>query len=278
MNNIQIEQFNKRLEELGKFTQGHGGTYKETEIIDWIADCVNLFYEVGVDFVVIRHFLDYFNFRIVEVKINDSIVGFPSHEDRFEKVRFIGPFQEEFIDTNYFRHKTGNYILTESFYYAKIAFSVARNTLKSKIAEKRIVPFWLVEQTTAQEKLKHLTSSLELIENKYEQKDARGLVAESVTLLDGVLNLDKDLKIKDSVGGKLNSLIENEPKRQSFGVSRDLVAGLNSGRILRNEKVIHKEAPLKYEVPFLIATSFAYLVLFFMECAILNGKVIHYEN
>ena len=73
-------------------------------------------------------------------------------------------------------------------------------------------------------------------------------------------------------------MIENEPKRQSFGVSRDLVAGLNSGRILRNEKVIHKEAPLKYELPFLVATTFAYLILFFVECAILNGKVIYYEN
>ncbi|MBI2514936.1 hypothetical protein HYV91_01990 [Candidatus Wolfebacteria bacterium] len=278
MNNIQIEQFDKRLRELGKFTQDRDGGYKETEIIDWIADCTNLFYEVGVDSVAIRHFLDYFNFRIEEVKINNDMVIFPGHNDRFEKVRVIGPFQEEYNDDGFFRRKTGNYILAGSFYYARVAFSAAKNTLKRKIEEKRLVPFWLVEQTATQDKLKHLTSSLELIENKYEQRDAHGLVTESITLLDSVLNLDEDLKTKDSIGGKLNSLIENESKRQSFGVSRDLVVGLNSGRILRNEKVIHKEAPLKYEIPFLIATSFAYLVLFFVECAILNGKVIHYEN
>lgn len=275
MNNLQIEQFNKRLSELGKFTQGHEVRYKESEIIDWIADCVNIFYEIGIDSVIIRNFLDHFRSKTDKIEFRD-IMG----KKESETVKTIGPFREEVSEgmSGFRRYRSGYYILAGSFYYAKIAFSAARNALKNKIEEKRIVPLWLISSIGAQERLRHIASSLELIESKYEQKDAFSLVTESITLLDSVLNLDTDLRTKDSIGGKLNSLIENEAKRQTFGVSKDLVVGLNCGRILRNEKVIHKDKPLKYDIPFLIATSFAYLVLFFVECAILNGKVVTYEE
>lgn len=273
MNNKQIEQFNMRIESLEKFTKNNGASYKESKIIDWIAECINLFYEIGVDSVIIRNFLEHFRSKIEKFEYKDML-----GKKENETVKAIGPFHEEILTNRITRpQKTGNYVLAGSFYYAKIAFSAAKNTLKSKISEKRIVPFWLIEQTAVLNKIKHLASSLELIESKYEQKDACGLITESITLLDSVLNLDVDLKTKDSMGGKLNSLMENKEKQQIFGVSKDLVIGLNCGRILRNEKVIHKVAPLKYEIPFLIATSFAYLVLFFIECAILNGKVVNYE-
>jgi len=172
------------------------------------------------------------------------------------------------------RSRTGNYVLAGSFYYAKVAFSAARNTMKNKVEEKRIVPFWLVEQISQVENLKHIASSLELIETKYKQGDTQGLVTETITLLESVLNLDQELKKKKKLGSKISALIDNSTKREEFGVSEDLVKGINFGRILRNEKMTHKKASLKYEFPFMVATSFAYLVLFFVECAILNGKVV----
>ena len=279
MNDIQIKQFEDRLKELGEFAKRADGRYSESEIIDWVSECVGVFYEIGVDAVIIRIFLDYFSFGIVEAE--DYGVHMIMREPELYKVKTIGPFHEKTHQESGFSRRrvpSGHYELVGSFYYAKIAFSSARNTLKNKIAERRIVPFWLIEQTSADDSIKHLSSSLELIENKYENKDAYGLVTEAVTLLDSVLNLDADLKNKDSIGGKLSSLIENETKRQTFGVSKDLIIGLNCGRILRNAKVIHKDAPIKYEFPFLIATSFAYLVLFFVECAVLNGKIINYEQ
>ena len=278
MNNIQIEQFNERLKKLGEFAKRADGRYSESEIIDWVSECVGVFYEIGVDAVIIRIFLDYFSFGIAEAEDEGPVF---MREPELYKVKTIGPFHEKtHQESGYSRRRvpSGYYELVGSFYYAKIAFSSARNTLKNKVAERRIVPFWLIEQTSADDSIKHLSSSLELIESKYENKDAHGLVTEAVTLLDSVLNLDADLKNKANIGGKLSSLVENETKRQTFGVSKDLIIGLNCGRILRNAKVIHKDMPIKYEFPFLIATSFAYLVLFFVECTILNEKVIHYEN
>lgn len=266
MNEIQLKQFKERLEILSKFTQDKNQiTYKESKIIDWISDCINLFYEIGVDSIIIRNFLDHFRSKTERVEYD--YMG--SKKEII--VNAIGPFQEE-MTGGMFHHKTGNYILSGSFYYAKVAFSSARNVLKNKTLEKRIVPFWLIEQTSLEDSIKHLSPSLELIENKYEDMDAQGLIIESNTLLDSVLNLDSELRTKKDIGTKLSSLRDNDLKRESFGVSRDIIIGLNCGRILRNVKVIHKNTPIKYEFPFLISTSFAYLVLHFVECAILNGK------
>jgi hypothetical protein len=125
------------------------------------------------------------------------------------------------------------------------------------------------------EKTKHITTSLELIENKYESGDAEGLVTESITLLDSILSTNPNLKEKSTLTEKLNTLKDNSSLREEFGVSRDLVIGLNCGRIVRNEKIIHKNSSRKYDIPFLIATSFAYLVIFFTECVTTHGKVLN---
>ncbi len=271
MNNIQIKQFNDRLNKLYKFVELQKTKYSEKEIIGWIAECTDIFYEIGVDSAIISHFLDYFNPKTIKVEI-DRNTNYLNRDD-FYMVGIIGPFKEEVVSD----YKTGNYILIGNFYYVEIAFSSARNMLKNKIEEERIVPFWLLEQISKCDGIRHLATSLELIENKYEKQDGYGLITESITLLDSILNLDYELKSKNKLGRKLNSLIENEDKRKGFGVSKDIIIGLNCERILRNEKVVHKNVPLKYEVPFMIATSFAYLVIFFVELSILHGKIISYE-
>ncbi|MBP6866428.1 MAG: hypothetical protein KBC12_02725 [Candidatus Pacebacteria bacterium] len=274
MNSIQLKQFEERLESLGKFAQDKNiATYKEHKIIDWISDCINLFYEIGVDSVIIRNFLDHFRTKTEKVKIKRNILMPGSNEEEYATVNSIGPFQQE-VTFGFYPKITENYILAGSFYYAKVAFSSARNKLKNKISEKRIVPIWLVEQTAKEDRTKLIASSLELIENKYEQEDSDGLITESVTLLDSILNLDNELKNKGKIGNKLRFLFENKNKLSIFGVTEDLVKGINNGRILRNEKIIHKNIPRKGNFPFLIATTFAYMVLHFLECAILNEKLL----
>ncbi len=268
MNDIQLEQYKQKLDVLEKFTKEHSSfEYEESEIIDWIASCVNLFYEIGVDQTIIRDFLDHFRSGVETVDVNTFMGG----KERVN-LSTIGPFRQE-KPPHYSIFTSGKYILAGSFYYSTIAFSVARNTLKNQLSEKRIVPFWLIEQFRANEKLHYLGSSLELLENKYEAKDTDGLASEALTLLGSVLDLVSELPKRDKIGSKLNTLIDNDALREKFGVSSDLVKGLNAGRILRNEKISHKQVNMKYNFPFLVATSFAYLVIFFVECTISNGKI-----
>lgn len=278
MNKIQVEQFNKKLKELGEFTKGKQ-KYSESEIIDWIAECTRVFYEIGVDAVIVRHFLEYFSFGIAETEDEDNYSVMTKPE--FYKVKTIGPFHEKSDRVHTYssrRSATGHYLLVGSFYYAKIAFSSAQNILKGGVEEKRIVPMWLIEELSSLAELDHISASLELIEIKYEESDTIGLIGAVNTLLQSVLDLDTDLTKKNKLGGKLRLLIDNEDIRGKFGVSKDLVDGLNCARLIRNEKVVHKDVPLKYDIPFIVAVSFAYLVLFFVECSILNGKIINYDK
>jgi len=274
MNNIQVEQFKKKLAELEKFGDDLYRKYDESEIVGWIAECVRVFYEIGVDAVIIRHFLEYFSFEVSEVE-DPHQIRFSGMDKKYHKVNAIGPFHEQVGTYGW----TDGYVLSRGFGYTKIAFSVARNILKNKIEEKRIVPPWLaVEMSKKSEQMGHISSSLENMEARYKKLDAEGLVSEAITLLHSVLNFDVDLAQKSKLGSKLNFLIENKDKLKDFGVSKDLVQALNCARVIRNEKVEHKDIPLKYEIPFMIATSFAYLVIFFVECAILHGKVISYNE
>lgn len=277
MNSIQITQYKEKLFALGEFSKKRSG-YTEQEIIDWVSECIGVFYEIGVDAVIIRNFLDYFSFGSVEVA--DDHMMSPMSEPKYHKTKTIGPFYETTERAYVFSHRsgTGEYGLVGSFYYAKIAFSSAQNILKHGVEEKRIVPVWLIEQLAPLSELNHISASLELIEIKYEESDTLGLIGVVNTLLQSVLDLDTDLAKKDKLGGKLKLLIDNEKIRGKFGVSKDLVDGLNCARLIRNEKVVHKDVPLKYDIPFMVAVSFAYLVLFFVECSILNGKIINYDK
>ena len=95
----------------------------------------------------------------------------------------------------------------------------------------------------------------------------------SLTFLDSILNFNNTLK-KEKSKGKLNCLIDNKDERKKFGVSKDFVEALNNNRVIRNEEVIHKDLPLKYNIPFLVSLSFAHLVLLFLEVTIITGKII----
>lgn len=272
MNNLEVTKFKERLDALSKFLNGRAGFYNEREIVDWIADCTTLFYDIGIDPGIIGSFLNHFRSGTEEIDIKNDF----GNTTR-EFVKAIGPFREYVISSMIEVHHSNQYELTGSVYYATIAFAVAGNELKNKIDEKRIVPLWLVEEVKKHQALQHVGSSLELIEEKYERMEADGLLGEANTLLGSILSLDPSLAGK-SPGERLRILTDNEGARKRFGASKDLIAGLNSGRIVRNEKIDHKNLPLKYNLPFTIAACFTYLVLFFAECTILTGELIKLEK
>ncbi|MDF1498750.1 MAG: hypothetical protein P1P85_05385 [Patescibacteria group bacterium] len=249
MNKIEIEQLEKEINHLDNF-------FEENKIIEWIAHCVALFSKIKVNNEIISNFLKFFGgFRIRKNEMNFGINSV---------IYEFGPFSKS--------QKDNHYELTGSLYYKKIAFTSARVILKSKQEEEKLVPRWLIKELPIK-KYSNLISSLELIEKSYQDKSADGLVKNSLTLLDSILNLDNKLKEKEP-RGKLNCLIDNKNEREKFGVSRDFVTALNNNRVIRNEEVIHKDLPIKYNIPFLVSLSFAHLVLLFLEITITTGKII----
>lgn len=277
MNKIESNHLRRKLKKLEKFTQ-EKEEFTENEIIDWISDCVTIFTEIGVNRVVIDDFLNFFSFGSKEI-LNDK-VSIPGREKDIMTVKTLGPFEEKigYSCTSSRTHKAsvscGCYNLQGNFYYGKIAFSCAMGILKKDVDEKKIVPSWLIEELSGRKECSHVVSSLKLIEIAYTNKNPEELTTNAATLLDSFLSFDAELKTKTKLSGKLNSLQEDKAKLAKYGISKDIVLALNNSRVIRNEKIVHKNIPLKYDLPFAVATSFAYLSLFFMEALILNGEIL----
>ena len=251
MNKTEIEQLEKEINYLDNFFEKKK-IFQENEIIEWVAYCVALFSKTGVNSEIISDFLKFFG-------------CFRTKRDKLPWIIYkLGPFSRSY--------GSDSYELEGSLYYKKIAFTSARTILKNKQEEEKLVPSWLIKNLS-DKKYSNLISSLELIEKSYQDKNADGLVKNSLTLLDSVLNFDSKLKLKKPKG-KLNCLIDDENEREKFGVSKDFVTALNNNRVIRNEEVIHKDLPLKYNIPFLVSLSFAHLVLLFLEITIITGKII----
>jgi hypothetical protein len=288
MNKIEIEKYDKELKRLIRFIFSKK-EFKETEIVDWISNCVNVFSNIGVDQIIIEDFLRYFVFREKKVAITDSVIpGMGRTKDVW--VKMFGPFRKELeksydlsrdmFSTSGDQSNIDLYKRCGSLYYMKIAFSSATNILKNKEYEKRLVPIWLIESLEELGCYSNILISLEQIESKYQDKNIGSLISNATTLLDSILNLDSDLNEK-TLGKKLFSLEDKKHgklKRVQFGVSRDLIISLNCSRVIRNEKEIHRDKTLKYNIPFMVAVSYAYLVIFFLESVILNGNLINEKN
>ncbi len=259
----EVEQYKSKIDKLGEFPTEN--FYNERDIIDWIANCVIIFTEVGVNNVILSNFLNYFSIRVEKVRM--KVMDFMTEKTEFLDVRTIGSFKEEVEEDGFGRKTiTGRFIPRQGFYYGKIAFSAARAVLAKKLDEHRLVPRSLVDSLAEKENYNNLISSLESMQASYEDKDADKLATSCVSLLDSILNLDIELAKISKLGGKLRILSDNQLMLNKFGVSKDLVNALNGSRVIRNEKIIHKKnIPIKYDIPFLMVLSFAYLVLFFFE-------------
>lgn len=277
MNKVQIKQFNSKLNELENFINNkpifNSGAlvrgirkivgvkiedkrFEESEIFDWIAECSSFFSEIGVSYVIIDNFLNFFKFSTENT------------EDGLEKR--IGPFVA--VGWN---NKIYNLSGIFNFSYTKIAFRCAQSNLDKIVEEERIVPIWLTKELSLNDGTKNMSSSLELVESCYQSRDRNGVIINVNNLLDSILNLDDDLKKegKNSIGKKLSLLSDDKNKLEKFGVSKDVVLALNGFRLIRNKQVAHRDSPLKYDIPFIVAVSFVYLVIFFLECFILNSEI-----
>jgi hypothetical protein len=144
--------------------------------------------------------------------------------------------------------------------------------------EERIVPKWIIKDVSELDKVKILPSLLNSLEDSYQNKDANNIIVNTSSLLEYVLSLDSDLKRKRGLKGKILSLLENDDKLNKFGISKDVIIALNTFRVIRNEKIAHKKIPIKYNIPIIVSVSFASLVIFFLECLILNGEIIERGN
>lgn len=258
--NVKIEQLQNRLERLEKFIISKE-YFQKKELISWISSCVSLFTELGVSNEIISKFMETFEF-------DDSVTNWNK----------IGPFLYSIKGENsgfrYFRGSSYKSIIEN--YYVNIAFTTSKVILKHERDEERLVPKFLISAISENGKYSNILSSLELLERFYQEKNEDGLLKESITLLSSILSIVPKLKDKKDLGPMLMCLVEkeNEDIRKKFGVDPDFIRALNNSRLIRNSKSVHKELPIRYDIPYLVSLSCAYLVILFLEITMSTGDVI----
>ncbi len=281
MKKEQVGSYTQELDRLRDFFNGRS-SFTQNEIIDWVAGCAAIFTDIGVNEAVISKFLDFFSIKTKKVEFEDDdlmpVMGNKKEPKDYLVIQTIGAFEQEVSSSSYGlfkrRHITDRYVLNNGLYYAKVAYSTALAVLKRKLDEERLVPQWLISSFSSKDIYASLLSSLQLIESNYQDKDTDGIIKNSLSLLDTLLQNDSVLKEKRDLGGRLQCLVDNQGCRDSFGISRDLACALNNSKVIRNEKSAHKATlPLQYDIPFLIAVSFAYLTVYFLEVTVAAGKI-----
>jgi len=156
----------------------------------------------------------------------------------------------------------------------KVAFYNADFVISSKQNEEKLIPNYL-EKIELENKYPQIFSSLTVIEKSYEKKLSEDLCLHSITLLDSILNLESSLFDLKKISKKINKLQSSPEILKKFGVDKEFISALDNSRIIRNIKVAHKDLPLKFNIPFMVSTSFAYLVITFLEITICTGELIN---
>ncbi len=278
----KVEQLKGKLDKLEKEINDKDEFYKK-ELIDWIVECTALFSQLKVNNEIIKRFIDVFDVRKIGFEEETSEKARASTEpNSFSHCNhsFTGGVNE--IKDCYKMNESGKN--SKNIFYVNLAFTTARAIIENEEENERLVPKYLIETLFKSGNYLHIISSLELIEDNYEERNSDGLITNTVTLLDSILNLDEDLRIiknegkKDrirSIGLKLEFLEKNVIARQRFGVSHDIIKTLNNARVIRNVKNVHKkDSPIEFNTPFIVAMGFASITILFLEMTNATGEVI----
>ncbi|MEK7072784.1 MAG: hypothetical protein AAB969_04385, partial [Patescibacteria group bacterium] len=179
MKKEQIKQYQLKLNKLRNFFDGRD-RFTQNEIIDWVAECTATFTDIGVNESVISKFLEFFSIKSKKIEFEyghlETFMN-PKKDKYSVAVQTIGAFEQEVIETAGLGENgvSNMYKLTSGLYYARVAYSTAQAILKRKLDEERLVPRWLLNVFSENEKFSNLFSSLELIESNYQDKDADGI-------------------------------------------------------------------------------------------------------
>lgn len=256
--NLKAQEYREKLRSLVDFIDSKT-VFQEDELLGWVLQCVSLFTELKINDEIIRGFMDTFEFDI--------------SEDHLKK---IGPF---FYHYDWDKEKESGYSLrgilihfkypSQDIYYVNLAFNAIAAVIRNIEDENRLVIKPIINSLSKFTEYKHIVSSLELMEKYYQDKDADGLIKNSLTLLDSIFELEQQLSSKD-LCNKLRTICADIQLMKNFGISKELVFALDNDRLIRNV-LTHKKLPIKLNIPFLVSLGCAYLVIMVLESAMYAG-------
>lgn len=276
MDDIKRKQQKEKLDELEKFPHSKEN-FNEEEINGWVGECSSLFTEIGVDAQIVGDFIR--NFAYVEEEKEDHSLYSLSNLKYVQKN--MGPFVSEDYGFLFKGHgSAGNYKFKNNTktHYIKFAFTVANENLKKDKEDGRIVPILLIEELKHKrgQRYKQLINIIDSLESVCQKRDEQKMLNAANDLLNEILNFHPVLrKMKNNLNQKLQEIIKTSIIKKQFGdLDNEFLNALDNNRIIRNKKSGHIKTPLKYNVSFLVAVSYVYLISIFLQIVVSNGKLI----
>jgi hypothetical protein len=262
---MKVEEVKKQYKLLHQFylTNPHSGS----EVIKWVSSCVAFFSSIGVNGSIISGFM-----RTFEPKTGS--------ENPLSST--IGPFVSSSGMDRYSLKGTNKYSISSSFetgniytrtVYIDIAFQTAKNILGSLEESERLIPNSLINSLKSNLQYSQISSSLELMEVNFENKDSIGLATNAISLLSSIFNLEMALAGKP-LSNQIRQVKSTKELLIKFGVRPEVLIALDNSRILRNYLSSHKNLPIEYNVPFAVSLGTAYLVIMFLQITMATGVLI----
>ena len=259
---MKTQDLKKQLDSLIKFLDKK--EFEELEIIEWICNCVSLFTLLKVNGNIISGFIKTFK----HVEIMRSAYGYIKDTE-------IGPFHRLEHKEKYLFGDDGLSWRNpqKETLYITLAFSTAENIIKNREDTERLIPKSLVTFFKEKPEYSQIYSSLQTMEQNFENRDAEGLAANSISLLGSIFNLEKSLASKD-LSKQISNIKADKKLLEKFGVRSEVLTALDNSRILRNHLTSHKTIPIEYDVPFAVSLGTAYLVIMFLQITMSTGELI----
>lgn len=244
----EIEFYKKELERLVKFITETKILIRE-DIIKWIGECASLLVFLNVpDFIVrgfVQTFDDYFSYK---------------KDEQFSI----------WVNKNNARNRV------KSFLYINLAFEIANINVNKLADQERLIKHILIEILKNDQRCYNIISGLESMENAYKIIDADSLVSHAQAVLESTCNISKKLSSLKDIHQKLTT-IKNDPQMKKLFSSQDWLIDcfLNFYKPIRNKMIMHKKTIFPYTspIPIAVAVGYSFLVIVFIEMALLGNKL-----
>ena len=276
--NIKVNKWRKKHKELFNFLDNKKATGEE--IRTWISDCVAYFTEIKMQPNIITYFIERFDYydKIVELENNEKILApiYEGYHDNRKKTKHeigIGPFP---FDGDGYIIKDNNNRLSPKFAnkgqmtMISVAFKVAEKLIDDYEDEERIIPKYILNEfnTTKNQKI---YISLKSIQESYEKRSSKNILAPIITTTELVCKLIPELDNQKELSKKINKLYSDKLIYEKYKIDKEVIWALNNSRIIRNCDIHYPQK--ENNTTMFEAVSYCHILILFITGIISSGEI-----
>ncbi|MDB5260491.1 MAG: hypothetical protein JWN37_722 [Candidatus Nomurabacteria bacterium] len=281
-NLLKIEKWRKTHKQLLGFIETDN-TLTGDQIRNWIAQCIVYFTDIKMSQNIIDYFLSKLEYRKERGDKKRFYMEISGHgideEEKYEYDTGIGPFS--------WSTYSGGYLVTDSNRLTQkqvdrtrmtpilVAFQVAENIINNYEESERIIPKVLLNQFNTEE-TQSIYIGLENIQNSYEKRNIKDILASAVTTTELICSLIAEISAIKNIGAKIKRIYETESIYKKYNMNQEVVWALNNSRIIRNYD-IHKPEKINYTTLY-EAVSYVHILVLFINSILVSGEIKLKEN